>query len=230
MESDAHTPLRTYAREGSLAAWILFGLVQYNLKAQGRGCGSVLAWPVSPSRMQIGSRMSGVSAVASWPELHYERLCDVSAVGTARGLCRGHASVVWFALGNTYSRRLEVENFWNSFAEFFCLGSGNFFGILESVNIPEIKCILVFIIKHIVLSVCRLFLQLQGLKMIIRWLLGLKSSTGSTVNPTLRLLYSMILSEGDLTESKRIKWARVSCLFNFHSIASLCFVLNGSII
>jgi hypothetical protein len=48
-------------------------------------------------------------------------------------------------------------------------------------------------------------LQLQGLKMIIRWLLGLKSSTGSTVNPTLRLLYSMILSEGDLTESKRIK-------------------------
>jgi len=50
-----------------------------------------------------------------------------------------------------------------------------------------------------------LVLKLQGLKMIVRWLLGARSSTGSTVNPTLRLLYSMILSEGDLTESKRIK-------------------------
>ena len=42
--------------------------------------------------------------------------------------------------------------------------------------------------------------------MIVRWLLGVKSSSASTVNPTLRLLYSMVLSEGDLTESKRIRF------------------------
>jgi len=47
--------------------------------------------------------------------------------------------------------------------------------------------------------------QMEGLKMIVRWLLGVKSSSASTVNPTLRLLYSMVLSEGDLTESKRIR-------------------------
>jgi len=48
--------------------------------------------------------------------------------------------------------------------------------------------------------------QMEGLKMIVRWLLGVKSSSASTVNPTLRLLYSMVLSEGDLTESKRIRF------------------------
>jgi len=47
--------------------------------------------------------------------------------------------------------------------------------------------------------------QMEGLKMIVRWLLGVKSSSASTVSPTLRLLYSMILSEGDLTESSRIR-------------------------
>jgi len=47
---------------------------------------------------------------------------------------------------------------------------------------------------------------MEGLKMIVRWLLGVKSSSASTVNPTLRLLYSMVLSEGDLTESKRIRF------------------------
>jgi len=42
--------------------------------------------------------------------------------------------------------------------------------------------------------------------MIVRWLLGVRSSTAATVNPTLRLLYSMVLSEGDLTESKKIRF------------------------
>ena len=50
--------------------------------------------------------------------------------------------------------------------------------------------------------------------MIVRWLLGVKSSSPSTVAPTLRLLYSLVLSEGDLTESKRIRFglASESCL------------------
>jgi len=48
--------------------------------------------------------------------------------------------------------------------------------------------------------------QMEGLKMIVRWLLGVKSSLPSTVSPTLRLLYSMVLSEGDLTESKHIRF------------------------
>ena len=49
--------------------------------------------------------------------------------------------------------------------------------------------------------------QMEGLKMIVRWLLGVKSSSASTVTPTLRLLYSMVLCEGDLTESKQIRFA-----------------------
>jgi len=53
---------------------------------------------------------------------------------------------------------------------------------------------------------------MEGLKMIVRWLLGVKSSSASTVNPTLRLLYSMVLSEGDLTESKRIRSGLQYCL------------------
>jgi len=69
----------------------------------------------------------------------------------------------------------------------------------------------IFIIKTVDAVV-----QMEGLKMIVRWLLGVKSSSPSTVTPTLRLLYSMVLAEGDLTESKRIRFGLARLLSAVH--------------
>ena len=47
--------------------------------------------------------------------------------------------------------------------------------------------------------------QLQGLKMMVRWLLGLKSNSGNSGTSTLRLLTTLILHDGDLMERGAVK-------------------------
>lgn len=49
------------------------------------------------------------------------------------------------------------------------------------------------------------YLQVQALKMMVRWLLGVKSNSASSGTSTLRLLYTMVLHEGDLMEKDKIK-------------------------
>jgi len=52
--------------------------------------------------------------------------------------------------------------------------------------------------------------QLQGLKLMVRWLLGLKSNSGNSGTSTLRLLNTLILHDGDLMERGAIKWVTQS--------------------
>ena len=59
------------------------------------------------------------------------------------------------------------------------------------------------LIKH--LHVMK-YAQLQALKMMTRWLLGVKSDANKSATSTLRLLYTLVLHEGDLMEKGRIKW------------------------
>lgn len=55
-------------------------------------------------------------------------------------------------------------------------------------------------------------LQLQALKMMTRWLLGVKSDDNKSATSTLRLLYTLVLHEGDLMEKGRISRAEMSRL------------------
>jgi sister-chromatid-cohesion protein PDS5 len=43
------------------------------------------------------------------------------------------------------------------------------------------------------------------MKLLVRWLLGLKSNTNNSATSTLRLLYTVIIHEGDLMEKGMIK-------------------------
>jgi len=45
----------------------------------------------------------------------------------------------------------------------------------------------------------------QAIKLLVRWLLGMKNNQSKSANSTLRLLSAMLVSEGDLTEQKRIR-------------------------
>ena len=47
--------------------------------------------------------------------------------------------------------------------------------------------------------------QVQSLKMMVRWLLGLKSNANNSGTSTLRLLHTLMLHEGDLMEHGQIK-------------------------
>ena len=49
------------------------------------------------------------------------------------------------------------------------------------------------------------FFQLQAMKLLMRWLLGLKNNTNNSGTSTLRLLYTVIVHEGDLMERGKIK-------------------------
>lgn len=46
--------------------------------------------------------------------------------------------------------------------------------------------------------------QVQAIKLLVRWLLGMKNNQSKSANSTLRLLSAMLVSEGDLTEQKKI--------------------------
>lgn len=48
------------------------------------------------------------------------------------------------------------------------------------------------------------FPQVQAIKLLVRWLLGMKNNQSKSANSTLRLLSAMLVSEGDLTEQKKI--------------------------
>ncbi len=47
--------------------------------------------------------------------------------------------------------------------------------------------------------------QIQAMKMMVRWLLGIRSNQGNSATSTLRLLHTMIQHEGDLMERGNIK-------------------------
>ena len=49
-------------------------------------------------------------------------------------------------------------------------------------------------------------LQVLALKLMMRWLLGLKSNENSSGTSTLRLFYTIIVHEGDLMERGQIKY------------------------
>ncbi|OCT96788.1 hypothetical protein XELAEV_18009003mg [Xenopus laevis] len=52
----------------------------------------------------------------------------------------------------------------------------------------------------------------QAIKLLVRWLLGMKNNQSKSANSTLRLLSAMLVSEGDLTEQKRISKSDMSRL------------------
>lgn len=48
--------------------------------------------------------------------------------------------------------------------------------------------------------------KVQAIKLLVRWLLGMKNNQSKSANSTLRLLSAMLVSEGDLTEQKKIRY------------------------
>lgn len=53
--------------------------------------------------------------------------------------------------------------------------------------------------------------QIQGIKLMVRWLLGVKNNQSKSGNSTLRMLTAILHSDGDLTEQGKMRWAtRVS--------------------
>ncbi|XP_063313956.1 sister chromatid cohesion protein PDS5 homolog A isoform X3 [Pelobates fuscus] len=54
--------------------------------------------------------------------------------------------------------------------------------------------------------------KVQAIKLLVRWLLGMKNNQSKSANSTLRLLSAMLVSEGDLTEHKRISKSDMSRL------------------
>lgn len=49
-----------------------------------------------------------------------------------------------------------------------------------------------------------LCLQIQGIKLMVRWLLGVKNNQSKSGNSTLRMLTAILHSDGDLTEQGRM--------------------------
>lgn len=47
-------------------------------------------------------------------------------------------------------------------------------------------------------------LQIQGIKLMVRWLLGVKNNQSKSGNSTLRMLTAILHSDGDLTEQGRM--------------------------
>ncbi|KAI0216629.1 hypothetical protein LSAT2_031380 [Lamellibrachia satsuma] len=64
--------------------------------------------------------------------------------------------------------------------------------------------------------------KLQGLKLMVRWLIGLKSNSGNSGTSTLRLLNTLILHDGDLMERGAINKAEMARL----RLQATCCVLK----
>lgn len=47
--------------------------------------------------------------------------------------------------------------------------------------------------------------QIQGIKLMVRWLLGVKNNQSKSGNSTLRMLTAILHSDGDLTEQGRMR-------------------------
>uniref|UniRef100_A0A672MDC8 Sister chromatid cohesion protein PDS5 homolog A-like n=1 Tax=Sinocyclocheilus grahami TaxID=75366 RepID=A0A672MDC8_SINGR len=54
--------------------------------------------------------------------------------------------------------------------------------------------------------------KVHAIKLLVRWLLGMKNNQSKSANSTLRLLSAMLVSEGDLTEQKKISKSDMSRL------------------
>jgi len=54
--------------------------------------------------------------------------------------------------------------------------------------------------------------KVQAIKLLVRWLLGMKNNQSKSANSTLRLLSAMLVSEGDLTEQRKISKSDMSRL------------------
>uniref|UniRef100_A0A672MDH4 Sister chromatid cohesion protein PDS5 homolog A-like n=1 Tax=Sinocyclocheilus grahami TaxID=75366 RepID=A0A672MDH4_SINGR len=54
--------------------------------------------------------------------------------------------------------------------------------------------------------------EVHAIKLLVRWLLGMKNNQSKSANSTLRLLSAMLVSEGDLTEQKKISKSDMSRL------------------
>ena len=50
-----------------------------------------------------------------------------------------------------------------------------------------------------------LYDQVQAMKLLVRWLLGIRSNAQNSGTSTVRLLYTVIIHEGDLMEQGAIK-------------------------
>lgn len=50
------------------------------------------------------------------------------------------------------------------------------------------------------------FFQIQAIKMMVRWLLGMKNNHSKSGTSTLRLLTTILHSDGDLTEQGKIRY------------------------
>lgn len=50
------------------------------------------------------------------------------------------------------------------------------------------------------------FCQIQAIKMMVRWLLGMKNNHSKSGTSTLRLLTTILHSDGDLTEQGKIRY------------------------
>lgn len=48
--------------------------------------------------------------------------------------------------------------------------------------------------------------QIQAIKMMVRWLLGMKNNHSKSGTSTLRLLTTILHSDGDLTEQGKIRY------------------------
>uniref|UniRef100_A0A4W3IBN3 PDS5 cohesin associated factor A n=1 Tax=Callorhinchus milii TaxID=7868 RepID=A0A4W3IBN3_CALMI len=64
--------------------------------------------------------------------------------------------------------------------------------------------------------------EVQAIKLLVRWLLGMKNNQSKSANSTLRLLSAMLVSEGDLTEQKKISKSDMSRL----RLAAGCAILK----
>ncbi|XP_067892633.1 sister chromatid cohesion protein PDS5 homolog A isoform X2 [Heterodontus francisci] len=64
--------------------------------------------------------------------------------------------------------------------------------------------------------------KVQAIKLLVRWLLGMKNNQSKSANSTLRLLSAMLVSEGDLTEQKKISKSDMSRL----RLAAGCAILR----
>lgn len=53
-------------------------------------------------------------------------------------------------------------------------------------------------------TLCPSSAQIQGIKLMVRWLLGVKNNQSKSGNSTLRMLTAILHSDGDLTEQGRM--------------------------
>lgn len=58
--------------------------------------------------------------------------------------------------------------------------------------------------KHLIFHSFIFLIQIQGIKLMVRWLLGVKNNQSKSGNSTLRMLTAILHSDGDLTEQGKM--------------------------